>query len=244
MRVTVGRLLLAVSLWGGSCGSTAVADEGWEGSLNFGLTASSGNSRSYSGNFSAETKYKRAPSEFRASASVTHGRTEGTISTSKAAATAQYNYLFTDRLSAYLNGGAERDGGADLNWRVTVGPGGGYYLVKRPNVSLVGELGVSYFREKFAGQSGSDYYTLRVAERGEWKITDTSKLWEQAEYFPAVDALLDNDRYLVKAEAGLETAITTHTTMRFVIQDTYDNSPASGRRPNDTTYLALIGYKF
>jgi putative salt-induced outer membrane protein YdiY len=245
--VIIGRLMLLAGflIWlCGGAGSAAAADEGWTGSINFGLTANSGNSRSYSGNFSAETAYKGAPSEFHASTSVTYGRTEGVVSASKAAGAAQYNYLFTERLSAYLTGGAEHDGVADLLWRITLGPGGGYYFIKQSNLSLIGELGVSYFRERFASRPVDDYYTLRVAERGEWKITDTAKLWEKAEYFPALDALLDNDRYLVKAEAGLESAITTHATMRFVIQDSYDNSPASGRRPNDTTYIASIGYKF
>jgi putative salt-induced outer membrane protein YdiY len=238
-----GKLVMSAALFCWLSGSAAGAEEeGWKGSVNLGLTAVTGNSESSSGNFSAETQYKKAPSEFRASASVTYGSTEGTVSTSKALGTAQYNYLFTDRFSGYVNGGAERDGVADLLWRVTLGPGVGYYFIKRPDVTLNGELGISYFREKLSGLPVDDYYALRVAERGEWNITEAVKLWEMGAYFPTVDDPLDD--YLVKAEIGLESAITTHATMRFVIQDSFDKTPAAGRKSNDTTYLATIGYKF
>jgi putative salt-induced outer membrane protein YdiY len=216
----------------------------WSGSFNFGLTAASGDSRSYSGNVSADAKYKNDPSELRATASVVYGKSDGSISTSKAMGTVHYSYLFTERVSGYLAGGVERDGLADLNFRVTVGPGAGYYFIKRPDATLVGELGVNYFSDKFLNQSTKNYLTMRVAERGEWKISGTAKFWETANFFPALNNLATDFHYLLMGEVGLETTVTTHTTMRFVVQDSYDSEPASGRRPNDTTYLATIGYKF
>jgi putative salt-induced outer membrane protein YdiY len=233
-------------LCGAFCCSTVFADdpEGWSGSVNFGLTAASGNSRSYSGNFSAETLYKKDPSELRTTASIVYGRSDGSISTSKALGAVHYSYLFTERVSGYLAGGVERDGLADLNLRVTVGPGGGYYFVKRPDATLVGELGVNYFSDKYLNQKTRNYATLRVAERGEWKISDTAKLWETVNYFPALNNLLTDYHYLVMGEVGLETTVTSHTTMRFVVQDSYNSDPANDRRPNDTTYLASLGYKF
>jgi len=245
-RQTARHAVWMIGLCGVFCCSTVSAGdpEGWSGAVNFGLTAASGNSRSYSGNFSAESLYKKAPSELRAAASVVYGRSDGSISTSKAMGTAHYSYLFTDRVSGYVAGGVERDGLADLNLRVTVGPGGGYYFVKRPDLSLLGELGINYFSDKYLNLSTQNYTTLRVAERGEWTISDTAKLWEAVNFFPALNNMATNFHYLVKAEAGLETTITTRTTMRFVVQDSYNSTPAPNRRPNDTTYLASIGYKF
>jgi len=242
----VKRLAWVIGFWSAFCCSTVWAEdpEGWSGSFNFGLTAASGNSRSYSGNVSADSLYKKDPSELRTTASVLYGRSDGSISTSKALGAVHYSYLFTDRVSGYVAGGVSRDGLADLNLRVTVGPGGGYYFVKRPGATLVGELGINYFSDKYLNQKTRNYSSLRVAERGEWKISDTAKLWETVNYFPALNNLLTDYHYLVVAEAGLETIVTTHTTMRFVVQDTYDSDPASGRRPNDNTYLATIGYKF
>ena len=71
-------------------------------------------------------------------------------------------------------------------WRFNIGPGLGYFFIKKPDASLLGELGVSYIRENFERVDPSDYYALRIAEQGEWKISKTSKVWEKAEYLPDI----------------------------------------------------------
>jgi putative salt-induced outer membrane protein YdiY len=216
----------------------------WSGSVNFGLNASSGNTHAVSGSFATDATYKQAPSEFHTEAMVSYGKTDGTVSPSKAMGMAQYNYFFTDRFSAFLTGGAEHDGVADLNWRVSIGPGGSYYFIKGEQLSLSGEMGISYVSEQFSSQAPDAYGTLRIAELGEWKFSEKSRVWEKAAYYPALNGFFEGKKYLVKAEAGLEALITAKAVMRFIIQDSYDNNPAPGRRPNDTTYLALVGYKF
>jgi putative salt-induced outer membrane protein len=220
----------------------AHAEEGLEGSLNLGLTATTGNSRASTGNASLEAKLTRPESITHLGASATYGQSGGKTTADKSNAFAQYNYLLTERLSAYINLAWERDRVADLVWRINAGPGLGYYFIKRPDASLIGELGVSYVREKFENVKFDDYYALRVAERGEWKITETAKLWEKAEYLPDVSDF--KKRFIMNGEAGVEAAITIKTSLRFLVQDTYNSAPAPGRRRNDTTYIAAVGYKF
>jgi len=216
--------------------------EGLEGSVNLGLTATTGNSRANTGNAALETKYTRPESITRFGAAATYGQSEGKTTADKSNAFTQYSYLLTERFSVYLNAGWERDRIADLVWRINVGPGLGYFLIKRPDLSLIGELGVNYFREKFERVSATDYYAVRVAERGEWKVTETAKLWELAEYFPDVSDF--RKRFILKGEAGVEAAITIKTSLRLLVQDTYNSAPAPERNKNDTLYIAGVGYKF
>ncbi len=216
--------------------------EGLEGSVNLGLTATTGNSRASTGNAALETKYTRPESITRFGAAATYGQSEGKTTADKSNAFAQYSYLFTERFNVYLNAGWERDRVAALVWRINVGPGLGYFFIKKPVLSLAGELGVNYFREKFEQVGATDYYALRVAERGEWKVTETAKLWELAEYYPDVSDF--KKRFILKGEAGAEATITIKTSLRLLVQDTYNSAPAPGRNKNDTLYIAGMGYKF
>jgi putative salt-induced outer membrane protein len=240
MRIRGIVLLLVSTLLAGV--AHAEGAEGWEGSLNLGVTATTGNSRATTGNASIETKLTRPESITQLGAFATYGQSEGQTTADKSNAFDHNNYLITERLSAYLNLEWERDRVADLVWRINAGPGLGYYLIKTPNASLISELGVSYVREKFENVKFDDYYALRIAEHGEWKITETAKLWEKAEYLPDVSDF--KNKFLLKGEAGVEAAITIKTSLRFLVQDTYNSTPAPGRNKNDATYIASVGYKF
>jgi len=213
-----------------------------EGSFNLGLTATTGNSNTSTGNASIEAKLTRPESITRAGASATYGKSGSESTADKSNAFVNYNYLLTERLSIYFKVEWERDRIADLVWRFNVGPGFGYFLIKEPDSSLVGQLGVAYIREKYENVKFSDYYALRIAERGEWKISPTAKLWEQAEYLPDISDF--QNRFIFNGEAGVEATMTTKTSLRLVVQDTFNSKPAAGRNKNDATYIAAIGYKF
>jgi putative salt-induced outer membrane protein YdiY len=45
-------------------------------------------------------------------------------------------------------------------------------------------------------------------------------------------------------EAGIETAINKHWTLRVVFQDQYASQPANGKKCNDLRLLAGTAYKF
>lgn len=239
---TLGRLVLAVGLMIFSLGIDRSWAEDWESSINLGLTATSGNSQTANVNASLETQLKKNESITRAGASTTYGRNQGETSADKSNAFVQYSYLFTERFTGNLNFVIDRDRIADLAWRFYTGPGFGYFFVKGDSTNLIGEMGVSYFREKYERSRTDDYYALRVAERGEWKITAFSKLWETVEYSPVLNDF--TKKYIVKAEAGIETSITISTHLRFLVQDAYNSTPASGNKRNDVTYIAAVGIKF
>jgi len=59
---------------------------------------------------------------------------------------------------------------------------------------------------------------------------------------PKVDDWSQN--YLLNLEAGIDTPITTHWSLRVVFQDQYASQPANGRKCNDLRLLAGTAYKF
>ena len=53
----------------------------------------------------------------------------------------QYNRLFTERLFGYLRLEGLHDGVADIDYRLQVSPGAGYYLIKNTNTTFRVEVG-------------------------------------------------------------------------------------------------------
>jgi putative salt-induced outer membrane protein YdiY len=151
----------------------------------------------------------------------------------------QYNRLFTERLFGYARLEGLHDAIADIDYRISLSPGGGYYVIKQTNLFLRGELGPGYVMEKLGGRT-HDYATLRVGERLEWKINERAKFWQSAEYLPQVD---DFKNYVVNAELGLDTAITKRLSQVTFLQDTYRSQPAPGRLHNDLKLVAGLKYK-
>ena len=81
-----------------------------------------------------------------------------------------------------------------------------------------------------------------MAERFEHKLTPTTKVWESLKYLPKVDEWTQN--YLLNFEAGIDTAITKHWSLRVVFQDKFASEPANGRKQNDIRLIAGTAYKF
>ena len=132
------------------------------------------------------------------------------------------------------------DGIADLDYRITLSPGVGYYFIKNEKTSLRGEVGPGYVFESQAGEE-DDYMTIRFAERWDQKVNDHVKLWQAVEYLPDVE---DWGRYVVNFEIGVEIQITKHLSERTYFQDIYNSDPAPDRDNNDLKLVAALAYKF
>ena len=118
----------------------------------------------------------------------------------------------------------------------------GYHFIKTPKMSLSGEVGPSAVWEHLSGQSATSYAAIRFAESFEYKLTDSTKLWQGVAYIPQITEWTQN--YLINFEAGIDTAITKHWNLRVVFQDMYASAPAPGKKDNDIRLLAGVSFKF
>lgn len=225
----------------------------WDVTLGAGLTLTSGNSETLLSTLTFKAVRKATNSEVLLGASGTYGEatTETTRrngerhdETSKTAANVsafgQYNYLFTDRF--YTGGRVDyvHDDIADLKYRYTVSPLAGYYAIKNPKTKLSFEFGPSGVFER-QGDEDNQYAALRLGDRFEQRFAPKSRLWQAFDYMPQIDRF---SNYLIVAEVGAEAAFTEKVLLRAVVQDTYDNEPAEGRKNNDVKLIASVVYKF
>ncbi len=226
----------------------------WDVSATLGATLTRGNSKtlSLSGQVMANRKWDK--NEINSGVEGVYGENEvtlrdGTKETQTSAEMlhlyGQYNRLFSERLFGYVRAEGLYDGVAGINYRVSLSPGAGYYVINRTNLTLRGEVGPGYVFEELKSSDGAttsrDYATLRLAERGEWKINPRAKIWESVEFLPQVDRF---GNYVINAELGLDTAITAHLSQVTFLQDTYRAEPPGGRLHNDFRLVAGVKYKF
>jgi putative salt-induced outer membrane protein YdiY len=233
-----------------ACGETAAVTNAasaspkipWESTAAAGLTLTKGNSDTLLVTLSLDTKRKWDRNEAAFGIAGGYGENDNVKNNEFLNAFGQYNRLFTERFYGGLRLDASYDGIANLDYRVTITPLAGYYLVKEANTTLAVEVGPSGVFEKYKNQGSDTYVGIRFAERFEHKLSASTKIWESLSYVPQVDKWVD--KYIVTGEAGIDTAITKKWSLRVLFQDIYDSQPAAGRKNNDMRLVAGTAYKF
>ena len=212
----------------------------WESSVAAGVALTRGNSDTTLLTAKFTTHKKKENNEYFYDADAAYGENDGTQNQDTLHSSAQYNHLFNPVLYGFANADALHDGIQDLQYRLTLSPGAGYYFVKTKATSLVGEIGPGMVAEDRGGENNT-YLSLRVAEHFDQKLNQTARLWEKAEFIPEVNVFAN---YVVNAEIGVETALTKRLSLQVTLDDSYVNQPAAGRQNNDVKLVSGIAYKF
>lgn len=213
----------------------------WVSSVTAGLTLTSGNSDTLLFTAGAQTDKKTPENEIKLGADGAYGENDGVKNVDTEHAVGQYNHLFSERFYGYGRAEGLHDGIADLQYRVNVGPGVGYYFIKETNTTFAGELGSTFVNQRLGGVD-DNYATLRLAERFEHKFKNYgARIWENAEILPQVDKF---NNYIVNAEVGIEAALNAHFSLKTFLDDNFNNEPASGRQKNDIKLVSGVSYKF
>ncbi|MCX7010295.1 MAG: DUF481 domain-containing protein [Kiritimatiellaeota bacterium] len=215
------------------------AKKPWELTLAVGTALNSGNTDTRLTTASVLYEYKGKPHELLLSSDIAYGTDKGDANVDNANGKANYHYRFSELAYAVAEASGTRDGIADLEYRFITSPGLGLYAIKNNAMSLGFEAGPGFLVER-KGSEDNNAWTGRLAERGEWQALPTSKIWESVEYYPHLD---DFEQYIITAEAGVQSAITTLLNVRLVVKDNYDNAPAPGRKSNDVNITGALAIK-
>jgi len=220
---------------------------GWQSSAGVNVSVNKGNSDTLLAGLNILTLRKWDKNEFTAGADAVYGDNRDLLSGQRVTtaqnygAFLQYNRLVTTRWYVLGRGDARQDKVADINYRVTLSPGAGYYFIQREKTKLSAEAGPGVVFEQFEHGPSSAYFTMRLGEKFSHSFNDKVRVIQQADITPKVDEWSD---YVFNLQATLEADLTAKLSMRLTVQDTYRSQPAPGRRENDLRILAGIAYKF
>ncbi|MGH8247583.1 MAG: DUF481 domain-containing protein [Gammaproteobacteria bacterium] len=255
LRTGIAALTLCLSVGPGAAADapapkTPPPPKGWETVGSAGVTLTRGNSKTFLATVGLNANRKWSRDELLLGASAGYGETEtGTrapddnrtdVTQKYLKGFSQYNHLFSERLYGGLRVDGLYDKIASVDYRFTLSPLLGFYILKEPATSLAVEAGPSVVFEKLGGEEHA-YWGGRVAERFEHKFKNGARIWESAEWITQID---DVDNWLFNAEAGVSAPIVKALEVRLVVQDTYDNRPAPNRLKNDFKLIAGLGYRF
>ncbi len=219
-------------------------DAEFESSLNLGLTLTEGNSETILGNAALVSEGTfSSGSSLRAGVEGNYGesRIDDTRQTTveNVRGFTHYRKNVSKRWYAALNAAALYDKIAEIDYRAILGPALGGYLIRRDNLTLSAEIGPSYVWEKVSRES-DDYLALRIAERLEYELSETAKIWQSAEFIPKTE---DFEDFLVTAEVGVNSAMTSRMQLRVVLQLSHDSTPGADLEKNDFTLISGLGIR-
>lgn len=218
---------------------------GWKTTAGANLALNKGNSDTLLAGADILSIKKWDKNEFFIKADAAYG-TQGTTDGHKTTAQnygiqAHYNRLLTDRFYWWLDAAARQDRIADIDYRVTLAAGLGYYLIKTEATQLSGEVGPGVVFER-VGNDDSTYATVRFAEHFRHKFEGTrASIFQNLEFLPKIDQW---DRYTVNGDVGVEASVTEKMGLRVMLADTYRSEPAPHFKHNDLRLLAGVTYKF
>ncbi|MDD5521851.1 MAG: DUF481 domain-containing protein [Kiritimatiellae bacterium] len=242
-------LLIITDVFGQGIKPNETQQSGWSRSANVGITMTRGNSKTFLSSGSIIAERKGGDIEVRLGLEANYGEAELTETNGTSVTENNVNdaRIFTElrktlshRTYFYSKADALTDRIAGIDYRLIIGPGFGFYLIKNDKESLGTDIGISYIRE-VPNQDTENIAALRVSERYDLKISQTSKLWQSIEYMPALN---DFNRFLMNAEMGLEAAINTSMSLRVVAQDKYNSEPPEEKEKNDLLMITGVAFKF
>jgi putative salt-induced outer membrane protein YdiY len=254
---TLGLTMLGNPLLALGADATPTTTNKWQSSVSAGATLTRGNSETFLGTVAAATGKKWDQNEIALGADVAYGTTKvetknatpppnTTSHTDTTAETmhafGQYNRLFNEKLFGFGRVEGLHDGVADIDYRLTLSAGAGYYFIKNKATLLSAEVGPSYIVERLGGHNKS-YAALRLGEKFNQTLSDRARLWQTAEILPQVD---DFNNFIVNFEIGIEADLSSSQklSLRVYLDDIYNNVHAEGRKNNDAKLVAAIAYKF
>lgn len=140
----------------------------------------------------------------------------------------------------YNIAGSGFDRVSKINLQIEEGPGAGFRLFTRTNLTMNLEAGADYQIQYRSDDSDVRDLFYRVAENVNWKITGRTSFSESFEFFPRVNF----DEYRARLQATLSYNLWRYVYLNMSVNDAYDTVPAAGATANELLVHSAVGVKF
>ncbi|NPA40658.1 MAG: DUF481 domain-containing protein [Aquificae bacterium] len=150
----------------------------------------------------------------------------------------RWERLFTERLFGFLAAGFERDKFSGYSYKLSIGPGIGYDVLKTKKHQLKILLSTPYYYNKIENDGIDNYATFKGELYYQWLIRENLKLKEDASYI--VD-LSDTGKYFINSDTTLAVKINKHLSLGVGYKIAYQSKPPKpGLKKLDTTFSTSL----
>ncbi len=212
----------------------------WESSVDFGLSASRGNSETMLFRLGMESAKKDDVDAYFGSIYYKYGEEDGAANEDEILAKANWKRIINGKNFFGLSMDARRDSFADIDYRVSFNATYGYYLIDNDKTVLSVEAGLGLTIEDL-GLGNDSYLNGLIEQQFSHEFNGHAKVYESLSYSPRFEDLAD---YRIEFEAGLETKITKTISFKFGLKNRYASVPALGKKKNDLKLFSSLSYKF
>jgi putative salt-induced outer membrane protein YdiY len=155
----------------------------------------------------------------------------------------QINWQHTDRFFSYYEILGLRDRFKNHSYRILPSVGVGYKVMATEKIQLSASAGISEVFTKYYDTGDTDSYTgIELGNQFSWKISESAEVTQALGLTADFSEL---DRYFLRFEASIASAITKGLSMKLTLMENYDNKPVGeGIKKNDISFLAGLSAKF
>lgn len=222
----------------------------WSHSTGAGLIITSGNTETTTANLSHNSTWESGKNKLTFSLNGAYGVQEKTDASgndykeefvNNFNEKGQFNRNFSEKFYWYVSESAEVDKIVNLEYRLTVGPGVGFNVIKSDLFKLDFELGAVYINQKYEDVDSEDNVSARIAEKFNWKISGNANLWFNTEILLNVE---DSEDYRANFELGIDVKINQNWLIRSTITDKFYNNAPEPLEKNDIIFMTSIVFKY
>jgi putative salt-induced outer membrane protein YdiY len=242
---TLSILLLNLALMTGICAQEKANEENqWGGDASVGFALARGNTDTTSFSLTLSVKGSISESVNNSNKGFFILNKEKNITNAESMGwESQIDWEHTERFFSYFEILALRDRFKNHSYRIRPSVGIGYQVMTSEKIQLSAVTGISEVFTKYYDTSQTDSYTgIELGNQFSWKIS------ESAEFTQALGLTADLselDRYFLRLEASIASAIAKGLSLKLTLMENYDNKPVGEKiKKNDISFLAGLSAKF
>lgn len=210
----------------------------WKARAEASYVQTDGNTSTQTVAAKAEASYEPNPDRYYGKAAWMYGKDHRTTTSNKYFIDGRYERSITDRLFGFINANFSKDKFSGYDYQWYAGPGLGYEFIKTDNHHLKGLIGVLYSYDKFSAGSHESYAAGRASANYEWKISDTVKFKEAADYRVSLE---DTNVYFFTSDTSLEVKMASNVSLGLGYLVSYRNDlPSGDLKHTDATFLTSL----
>ncbi len=214
----------------------------WEGSFEFGLDGTEGNSQNANVHLGFKLK-RKTKSDTISSELAYHRNSNNSTETANAGLQeARAEHTFGDTpWTCFIHDTLDYDEFSAYHARISLDTGIGYQFIKNDATLLIGRFGGGASKN-FQGPKTDFVPEMVFGLEGEYKLSKKQKLTSSVEYRPEIG---DFTNWRVVTKAGWEILLDEdmHLSLKLGLLDRYDSNSGT-KRPNDLDYTATILWSF
>ncbi|MCA1808781.1 MAG: DUF481 domain-containing protein [Lentisphaerae bacterium] len=213
----------------------------WKAELSLGANLDRGNSDVTLLSAGLMAERKQDAHLFLLLADGSYGETDGVRNVGKAESEIKYTWDFAKYAFLVVQGDAERDEEANLDYRTILSPGLGLNLCHPVrHTELRFSLGPAFVQEKYRGESLNENVSALVQQEFNWKFNSAVEFFQRLKF---LSDLADVETYIATLNCGMDVEFYRSFFLRLAFKDQYVNRPADDKKRNDMSLRSSLVWK-